>query len=130
MRLERNPKRNNEFIRSAFEVCGKCPPVTIVIQASLSLQCALRVKGRETCTDTVSQRSVWLRGPLIITDRATHRRTDRLHRRGRRQAPALGAGPTNTKRRRGGGQRARPRGDGGKNQSSPIRCGASAPTVC
>lgn len=35
------------------------------------------VNGRDTRTDTVSQRTVWLRGPLIITDRATDRRTDR-----------------------------------------------------
>lgn len=100
--------------RSLVGSCGKSPPVRIIIQASLPLLCALRVNGRETCTDTVSQRTVWLRGPLIITDRATDSWTDRQTVPQRAQTgPGSWSRPDKYKETRGGGA-ARTAEGGGK----------------
>lgn len=107
--------------------CGKCPPVTIVIQASLSLPCALHaesqwegnVHGHCFPEDRLAARA-------INYNRQGDRQTDRQTVLQRAQTgPGSWSRPDKYKEARGGAARTA-EGDG-KNQSS--RCGASAPTA-
>lgn len=80
-------------------------------------RCTLRVNGRETCTDTVSQRTVWLRGPLII--RQGDRQTDRQTVPQRAQTgPGSWSRPDKYKEARGGGSSAH--GRGGRKKINPA----------
>lgn len=117
------PQLNCEFIASIFRFkCGKCPPVTIVIQARLSLLCALHlesqweenVHGHCFPEDRLAARA-------INYNRQGDRQTDRQTVPQRAQTgPGSWSRPDKYKETRGE-QRARPRGTEKINPAAAAR---------